>query len=88
MALLADVSPLAELADDELVAHFHDGDNDALNVLLERYRLGEWPSDLKVFNPSGAVALYDKLPASETPKTYPSPAGSSGSGSSSSTAAN
>src|SRR5438270_8867200 len=38
MALLADVSPLAELADDELVARFHDGDSDALNVLLERYR--------------------------------------------------
>ena len=50
----------------------------------KRYRLGEWPSDLKVFNPSGAVALYDKLPASETPKSYPSPAGSAGSGSSSS----
>src|SRR5437879_11445549 len=38
MALLVDVSPPAELADDELVARFHDGDNDALNVLLERYR--------------------------------------------------
>jgi RNA polymerase sporulation-specific sigma factor len=28
----------AELADDELVARFHDGDGDALTVLLERYR--------------------------------------------------
>jgi RNA polymerase sporulation-specific sigma factor len=38
MALLADVSPLTELSDDDLVAQFHGGDNDALNVLLERYR--------------------------------------------------
>jgi len=38
MALQADVSPLADLSDDELVARFHDGDGDALNVLLERYR--------------------------------------------------
>src|SRR5437764_729528 len=38
MALAADVSPLAELSDDDLVARFHDGDTDALNVLLERYR--------------------------------------------------
>src|SRR5438874_12239586 len=38
MALVADVSPLAELSDDDLVARFHGGDTDALNVLLERYR--------------------------------------------------
>src|SRR5436309_10887707 len=38
MALAADVSPLAELSDDDLVARFHGGDTDALNVLLERYR--------------------------------------------------
>ena len=38
MALDLDVSPLAELSDDALVARFHDGDTDALNVLLERYR--------------------------------------------------
>jgi len=38
MALQADVNPLTELSDDELVARFHDGDTDALNVLLERYR--------------------------------------------------
>src|SRR5690242_13500124 len=37
MALLAD-NPLAELADDDLVARYHDGDTAALNVLLERYR--------------------------------------------------
>ena len=29
---------LAELNDDELVARFHEGDNDALDVLLQRYR--------------------------------------------------
>src|SRR5881392_4275394 len=34
----ADASPLADLNDDELVARFQDGDGDALNVLLERYR--------------------------------------------------
>ena len=38
MALAADFSPLTELSDDDLVARFHDGDTDALNVLLERYR--------------------------------------------------
>jgi len=38
MALQADVNPLADLSDDDLVARFHDGDADALNVLLERYR--------------------------------------------------
>jgi hypothetical protein len=54
-----------------------------------RYRPGEWPSDLKVFDKNGAVSLYTELPAAETPKYYPSPAaGGSGSGSSSSTAAN
>jgi RNA polymerase sporulation-specific sigma factor len=38
MALRTDVTPLAELADDELVARFREGDQDALRVLLERYR--------------------------------------------------
>ena len=38
MALRTDVLPLSELADDELVARFRDGDQDALGVLLERYR--------------------------------------------------
>ena len=38
MALRTDVSPLTELSDDALVARFHDGDHDALAVLLERYR--------------------------------------------------
>jgi hypothetical protein len=40
----------------------------------KRYRLGEWTSDLKVFNPAGTSTLYDDLPASEKPKEYPSPA--------------
>src|SRR2546421_4094748 len=31
-------SPLADVTDDELVARFQDGDGDALNTLLERYR--------------------------------------------------
>src|SRR5213080_3257121 len=38
MALAADVSTLAELPDDDLVARFHDGDTAALETLLERYR--------------------------------------------------
>ena len=29
---------LTELADDELVARFHEGDNEALDALLNRYR--------------------------------------------------
>ena len=37
MAILVE-APLAELADMELVARFHEGDADALAVLLERYR--------------------------------------------------
>ncbi|MEY2459985.1 MAG: hypothetical protein QOG30_1815 [Acidimicrobiaceae bacterium] len=39
----------------------------------KRYRLGEWTSDLKVFDPAGAVTLYDDIPAAEKPKEYPSP---------------
>ena len=38
MAHRTDCSPLVDLNDDELVARFQDGDGDALNVLLERYR--------------------------------------------------
>jgi RNA polymerase sporulation-specific sigma factor len=38
MALRSDFTPLVELTDDELVARFHEGDGDALNILLERYR--------------------------------------------------
>jgi RNA polymerase sporulation-specific sigma factor len=38
MALRLDLIPLSELADTELVARFHEGDHEALQVLLERYR--------------------------------------------------
>src|SRR5436305_6770151 len=38
MALRTDFSPLVDLNDDELVARFQEGDGDALNTLLERYR--------------------------------------------------
>jgi hypothetical protein len=41
-----------------------------------RYLPGEWPTDpLPLFDPEGSVALLDELPADETPKDYPSPAG-------------
>jgi len=38
VAIRFDIQPLPELADDELVARFHEGDAQALSVLLERYR--------------------------------------------------
>jgi RNA polymerase sporulation-specific sigma factor len=38
VAIRFDRAPVADLADDELVARFHDGDTEALAVLLERYR--------------------------------------------------
>jgi RNA polymerase sporulation-specific sigma factor len=38
MALRLDLIPLTELSDTELVARFHDGDHEALQILLERYR--------------------------------------------------
>jgi len=38
MALRTDSTPLVDLNDDELVARFQEGDGDALNTLLERYR--------------------------------------------------
>src|SRR3954469_1207143 len=38
MALRTDSTPLVDLNDDDLVARFQDGDGDALNALLERYR--------------------------------------------------
>jgi len=38
MALRPDLLTLSELGDDELAARFREGDVDALNVLLERYR--------------------------------------------------
>ena len=38
MAVLAQYIPLTDLSDTDLVARFHEGDADALAVLLERYR--------------------------------------------------
>jgi hypothetical protein len=41
----------------------------------KRYLPGEWPTEDKLFVQDGAVAIYDTAPASETPPSYPSPAG-------------
>ncbi|HEX4777031.1 MAG TPA: hypothetical protein VFW74_09690 [Acidimicrobiia bacterium] len=42
----------------------------------KRYRLGHFPSeDPGLFDPNGAVTIYKTLPASDTPPSYPSPAG-------------
>lgn len=40
-----------------------------------RYLPGEWPADDKMFDPDGAVAIYDVPPAGEAAPQYPSPAG-------------
>ncbi len=39
-----------------------------------RYLPGEWTTELKVFDPDGAVAIYDERPEGERAKDYPSPA--------------
>ena len=41
----------------------------------KRYLPGEWPTEDKLFNPDGAVAIYLTPPAGEEPGNYPSPAG-------------
>lgn len=41
----------------------------------QRYLPGEWPSDSKLFDPEGAVTLYDTPPPGEAAPQYPSPAG-------------
>jgi hypothetical protein len=41
-----------------------------------RYLPGEWPSEDKLFDPDGAVAIYTTPPPGEEPPSYPSPAGS------------
>jgi RNA polymerase sporulation-specific sigma factor len=38
MAFRTDSSPLSDVTDEQLVARFQDGDGEALNALLERYR--------------------------------------------------
>jgi hypothetical protein len=41
-----------------------------------RYLPGEWPTEpLPLFDPNGAVAIYDEPPPGEAPIDYPSPAG-------------
>jgi hypothetical protein len=41
----------------------------------KRYLPGEWPTENKLFDPEGAVAIYDVAPPGEEPPQYPSPAG-------------
>ncbi len=41
----------------------------------KRYLPGAWPTEEKLFNPDGAVAIYTTPPPGEEPKQYPSPAG-------------
>ena len=40
----------------------------------KRYLPGEWPTEDKLFDPAGAVAIYTTPPPGEEPKQYPSPA--------------
>jgi hypothetical protein len=41
----------------------------------QRYLPGQWPTTDKMFDPTGAVALYTTPPPGEAPGNYPSPAG-------------
>ncbi|MEK7425546.1 MAG: hypothetical protein AAB131_17095, partial [Actinomycetota bacterium] len=43
----------------------------------KRYLPGEWPTEEKLFDPAGAVAMYDTPPPGEEPPSYASPAGGS-----------
>jgi len=40
----------------------------------QRFLPGQWPTDEKLFDPEGAVALYENPPAGEERGDYPSPA--------------
>ena len=40
-----------------------------------RYLPGEWTTEEKLFDPEGAVTIYETPPPGETPPEYPSPAG-------------
>ena len=42
-----------------------------------RYLPGAWPTEEQLFDPEGAVAIYDTPPEGEAPPTYASPAGGS-----------
>jgi hypothetical protein len=47
----------------------------------KRYPAGRWPSTpAKLFDPAGAVTIYNDLPPDLTPKSYPSPPGSPAAG--------
>jgi hypothetical protein len=39
----------------------------------KRYFPGTWTSDEKAFVATGSVTIYEKIPAAEQPKTYPTP---------------
>ena len=45
-----------------------------------RYRLGEWPDDLRMFDPEGAVAIYEELPPEWAPADPPPPPASPAAG--------
>ena len=40
-----------------------------------RYLPGRWPTEERLFDPDGAVTIYDVAPAGEEPPQYPSPNG-------------
>ncbi|MEX1105344.1 MAG: hypothetical protein WEB78_04035 [Ilumatobacteraceae bacterium] len=40
-----------------------------------RFLPGEWPTDSRLFDPTGAVTIYTTPPPGEEPNQYPSPAG-------------
>jgi hypothetical protein len=40
-----------------------------------RYLPGQWPTEGRLFDPEGAVAIYPEAPLGEAPIEYPSPAG-------------
>ncbi len=48
----------------------------------KRYPGGKWPAakPANLFDPAGAVTIYNKLPPDLTPKSYPTPPGSPAAG--------
>jgi hypothetical protein len=46
----------------------------------KRYLPGDWPEDLKVFDPAGTTTVYEELPPGEAPPDVPSPPGSPAAG--------
>lgn len=45
-----------------------------------RYLLGDWPDELKVFDPEGTTTVYQELPPGEEPADVPPPPGSPAAG--------